>query len=89
MGKRTISHKWKIIRLLEFHDKHKDEPSQAAKSCPFSLEYGKVSCYDLCLSFERLQNEEHKCPCIAFGYEEAMTRLRIVLDEAEWEAEHE
>ena len=89
MPKRNRSYKWKIVRLCEFHEKHKDEPSQAGKSCPFPTEYGKISCYDLCLDFERLQNIEHKCPCVAFGYEEAMTRLKIILDEAEWEAEHE
>ena len=89
MYKLDIPYELKIKRLRAFYEKHKDEPSQAGKSCPFPFEYGKVTCYNLCLYFERFHNEEHRCPCNAFGYEEAMTRLKVVIDEAEWENYHD
>jgi hypothetical protein len=76
----------KVEILRKFWHKHKDGPSQAAKSCPFGVEIMKnntFACHiDGCLSIDQLHvPPTYLCPCCRFGVEEAMFRLNQFLVE--------
>jgi len=74
-----------IVELLyDYYLRYKDRRYMIQYTCPFTVD-NKKECQILCWSFSQLSS--YKCPCSAFGQNEAFIRLKDVLREYHYELE--
>jgi len=68
-----------LFLLKKFYFKYKHCPDSIKVRCPFGGVFDDMSCSDLCMQFEELENGDVDCPCHLWGPYESIERLRYTL----------